>query len=216
LGVDHPQRSTTVREKTRQTNIKRYGHPVSSQAESVKETTRQTNLTRHGVEWYPQTPGFDDRRKLTCLTKYGVDNPMKSEVVKAKYDFKALWHKAIATKMRTGTMWRSKPEERCYQQLCTCFGDDDIERHVWINNHPVDFYVKSIATYVEEDGVYLHGLDRPINDIKQSQASMDQAIAKKWDTDRRIDAWCIEHKLKLVRVTDQQVMKNDDWLALLT
>lgn len=150
------------------------------------------------------------------MINYGVTHPMKSEVYKKRYDFKALWRKAIATKIRRGTMWRSKPEEECFKQLCDHYGADDIKRHVIIDDHPIDFYIKSINTYIEEDGVYLHGLDRPIETIKQSQTTMDQVIARKWDVDRRIDTWCSDHNLKLARVTDLQVLESNEWLHILT
>jgi hypothetical protein len=45
----------------------------------------------------------------------------------------------------------------------------------------VDFYIPSIDTYVQLDGVYWHGLDRPVEVIKESKESKsvrDQAIYK--------------------------------------
>jgi hypothetical protein len=64
---------------------------------------------------------------------------------------------------------------------------------------------RSIDTYVQLDGVYWHGLDRPIELIAEHRTKRDVQIHKKWATDREQDAWFAERGMKLVRITDAHV-----------
>jgi hypothetical protein len=105
----------------------------------------------------------------------------------------------------SGTYRKSKSEDQCYDLLCECFGADDVERQVRINDRwAIDFYIKSIDTYVyvQFDGVYWHGLDRPIELIAEHRTKRDVQIHKKWATDREQDAWFSERGMKLIRISD--------------
>lgn len=76
-----------------------------------------------------------------------------------------------------------------------------MRRHVIINRFNIDIYVRTTNTYVEYDGVYYHGLDRPYDQLSPG-------IRKKYDRDRIVDAWFRERGIRLVRITCR------DWLAM--
>ena len=96
----------------------------------------------------------------------------------------------------------SKVEEAVYNELCQKFGVDDIKRWVYIkrngNNHCVDLHVISIDTYLEVDGVYWHGLDRPYKELHDK-------TRLKFDRDRLLDAYCENNGIRLIRCTDIDV-----------
>lgn len=217
-GVENPQQSADVRQKTRQTNLRRYGHEVSSKSDQVKERARQTNQEKFGVDWHTQSKNFVDKSKLTWEERYGVDHPMKSSEVKAKYDFTASWRKAHETKKRNGTYASSQVERWFHERIVRLF--ENVETQVRVEHETgvwlIDFQVRS--TYVQLDGIYWHGLDRPIDVIRASEKPRDKAIVRAYDHDRQQDAWFKAHGLKLVRVTDRQakMMSDDDILLLLT
>ena len=99
----------------------------------------------------------------------------------------------------------SKPEEKLYTLLCAWFDVDNVSRNVFVNSRwPIDFYIKSIDTYVQLDGIYWHGLDRPIEVIAEHRTKRDAQIHKKWLTDREQNRWFSEREMNLVRVTDAQ------------
>lgn len=77
------------------------------------------------------------------------------------------------------------------------------QKRVKGSGRPIDFYIESIDTYVQFDGVYWHGLDRPIELIEERKNSHDQEIADRWHKDREQDEWFKAKGLKLVRITDQ-------------
>ena len=78
-----------------------------------------------------------------------------------------------------------------------------------MHGHSVDFFIRSHNIYVEFDGVYWHGLNRPLEQIRQSQTKRDVSIFAKWQDDRQFDVWCKNNNLNLIRITDEQFRKND-------
>lgn len=113
------------------------------------------------------------------------------------------------TMKRNGTYRKSSVEDALYEHLCVQWNIENVIRNVFVNQRwPIDFYIKSIDTYVQLDGIYWHGLDRPIEEIMKFRTKRDVQIYKKWLTDREQDRWFNEHGLKLVRLTDSQFLKG--------
>jgi hypothetical protein len=56
---------------------------------------------------------------------------------------------------------------------------------------------------VEFDGVFHHGLDRHIDEIRNSERAVDRRIFKKWNHDRQKDEWFRMNHLTLIRITDK-------------
>jgi len=67
-----------------ETNLKIYNTKHPSQNFSIKEKTKQTNLKRYGHENFFSTKHFKNKSKETSYEKYGVDNPAKSLIIKEK------------------------------------------------------------------------------------------------------------------------------------
>ena len=201
-GVESPQRIAAVREKTRLTNLERYGVEVSSQATIVKDRARQTNQKRFGVDWHTQSENFMMKAKATWTANYGVDHPMKSDEVKAKYDFCEIWRKAHETKKLNGTYASSKAENRFHERLMKLF--EHVERQVPIQHESgtwlIDFKIGN--TYVQFDGEYWHGLDRFVGVIASSSGLRNCAIMRAYERDRVQDAWFVFNGMRLVRITD--------------
>lgn len=99
----------------------------------------------------------------------------------------------------------SKPEEVTYNFLCDQFGQDDIKRFVrlfdGVQQRNVDLYIRSKNIFIEVDGVYWHGLDRPYEDLHEPQRVQ-------FDRDRRLDDYCKATGITLIRVTDLEVNQD--------
>lgn len=63
-----------VKEKRKQTNLKKYGSENVFAAESVKEKIKATNISRYGVENYSSTPECKNKVNATNECKYGNVN----------------------------------------------------------------------------------------------------------------------------------------------
>lgn len=104
-----------------------------------------------------------------------------------------------------------------YALLIERFGVENVERQAKPSgtNWPIDFYVKPINVWLQVDGVYWHGLDRPIEEHIRSGSPRSASIVGKWHVDRAQDTWFAKHSMRLVRVTDKQVAQVSDISLLL-
>lgn len=172
----------------------------------LHEKVKQVWRKNHGVNHPMMNPEILQRQQATCRERFGVDTPLQLDSVREILKRHDIIEKKYATYKRNGSYFKSGPEDAYYDQLCARYGVDDIERQIRVNKWSIDFYIKSIDTHIQFDGVYWHGLDRPINMIAEHRTKQDVAIHKKWMTDRVQDAWFAERNMKLIRVTDKQVI----------
>lgn len=68
-----------VKEKQRQTNLKKYGFESSNQSQLVKEKKRQSFQNHYGVNAPGQAKEIQDKIKETMLSRYGVKNAYNLE-----------------------------------------------------------------------------------------------------------------------------------------
>lgn len=83
-GVEYASQSKEFQDKVKQTCLDKYGVESSLQAEEVKEKIKATNLKRYGVEYVSQSQEFKDKVKHTCLDKYGATCSLHGEEIKEK------------------------------------------------------------------------------------------------------------------------------------
>lgn len=65
-------------EKTKLTNLERYGVENYAKSNEYVEKTRLTSLEKYGVEHFTQNEEVKNKTKLTNLERYGFENPMKN------------------------------------------------------------------------------------------------------------------------------------------
>lgn len=104
----------------------------------------------------------------------------------------------------------SRPENRLRKVLTTAFGETAVKQQVRLGRWSVDFYVEPIDVYVELDGVYWHGLNRPMAVIEQSLSRTDRKILGTFHKDRMQDAWFSDNGMRLVRITDSELKEMTD------
>jgi very-short-patch-repair endonuclease len=71
-------------EKTKKTNLERYGVENPSQSNIIKEKKKETLLKNYGVSNPSHSEEINNKKKETLLKNYGVDHPMQSTQIKAK------------------------------------------------------------------------------------------------------------------------------------
>ena len=71
-------------EKTRQTNLARYGVENPFQSEEIKEKIRRSNQERYGVDNPSQSAEIQDRVKKTNLERFGTEYASQSEEIRAR------------------------------------------------------------------------------------------------------------------------------------
>ena len=176
---------------------------------SVRSTVRE----KYGYDCVSQVPEFKLKALISLNEKHGDDEHFYTNVSQIPY-FKQFLNteqaliKKLQTEKENNTQGTSKIENHFYEKLCQCFDDvfrfQRIPKKRWI----IDFYIPSIDTYVQFDGVYWHGLNRPIEEIRKSLTKRDMQIAKAFQKDQAQNAWFQENGLRLVRVTDKEFQQQ--------
>jgi len=196
----HPLSHEEVQKKVETTSRQKYGTRRPQQNEKVKSRTKRTCQERYGTVAPTQNEEVLERRRVAHHKRWGVDNPSQRDEVKRKKH---------ETMKRNCTYRTSKPEELLYACLVEYFGIADIVRQVRMNRRVIDFYVKSIDTYIQMDGVYWHGLDRPLEEIKKFKVLRDESIYRVYLRDRAQDLWFKEQGMRLLRITDSDLKGFD-------
>lgn len=85
-GCECSFQNESVKDKIKKTLTERYGNGTliknASQIKEVKDKVKQTNLERYGSECYLGSEDCKEKTKKTSLEKYGVESPNKSDIVK--------------------------------------------------------------------------------------------------------------------------------------
>lgn len=216
-GAENPYASEQCKEKIRQTMMSRYGVEHALQSQEFSNKQKETMFERYGVEYSVYSPELRMRQIKSMQQNWGVSYPMQLEHVKdalvsgsiakfgVSYPMQSVEFQKQAFQKRDKNSWMSKPEKKFRILLEEKFGKENVKVQQLIERKwSVDFYVVSIDVWISFDGVYWHGLDRSIDEIKKSSKPRDKAIYEKWLKDRELDEYMIKNHMKLVRITDKE------------
>lgn len=176
----------TNRDKAKNTMLKRYGvenpYQIPNIIEKIKKINKdkqkdslikqqKTCLNKYGVKSYLETEKIKTQRKVTSLIKYGVDHPMKSIIVKNKFNREEINNKSYLTKKKNNTFHISKPELQSYQLLKEKYPDIKYQYKSELYPFNCDFYIPSLDLYIECNYHWSHGKhpfdENNINDINK-------------------------------------------------
>jgi hypothetical protein len=162
--------------------------------------TKSTSLQKHGASCTFQSEHGKQKARATMLLKYGVEHPMLSR----EFSLKALNSVSYA-------------ESQFRKVLEQMFSNEAIETPKFINGWRIDFFIKTLNLYCQFDGVYWHGLDRPIDVIREFRTKRDRVIYATYERDKRQNEWFRANGLHLIRITDiefREMQSHDPQEAL--
>ncbi len=207
-GVDYPQQSKINRKKSMKTCQEKYGTPIASQSDIVQKKVKQTLMKKYGVENAMQSEVIKKKQQNTILQKYGVTNISQLPETKAKINYVELRKKAHATMKKRGNYGKSKIEDDFYQCLTELLKPNTIERQASVHKWSIDFFIENMKMYIQFDGVYWHGLNRPIDVIKQFKNPRDKVIYATYLRDQEQNKWFKQSNIKLIRIQDEEFRKS--------
>jgi len=162
-----------------------------------KETIKKVIQQKYGVENVSQLNFVKEKKKKTVFSHYGVDHQWKNKEIREKI------HETMKI---NGTYGKSsKGEMQLLEIFQKIFGFDNVQHLTTVNGREVDFYLDSINTYVQFDGVYWHGLDRPPLIIQNFATKRDTCIYRTFIFDKEQNLWFKNNNLKLARITDKDL-----------
>jgi len=139
------------------------------------------------------------------MEKYGSKSALGSEEVRSKFNQQEISQKKHETRKKNNSFKKSGPEDKCYEKLCEEFGKENICRQVLMNDRwPIDFYIPSIDLCIQFDGLYWHGLDRSLEEIKKFSTETDKVIYRKMMTDVEQNAWFKDQGKSFVRIREDE------------
>lgn len=197
-----------LRSKVEHTLVKKYGVKGYVAASDFQSKSKKSCLDKYGVDHGMKTEEAKNKLKKVCLEKYGKETFLGSDSWRSKVDHKDIARKAWLTKIKNGSCSTSRTEEKLYQLLCDIFGNDDVTRQACIAKQWVDFYIRSLDLYLQLDGVYWHGLNRDINQIKNSNVRQDKKIYQNYLRDQKLNSYMESRGLKMIRITDEFFNKS--------
>lgn len=234
--------SGKLAQKTRSTNTERYGVEFGGQVEGASDKMLSTRVDRYGtvapihyhpvisskwhaslslslgVDWPMQAESVKLRAREKFMERYGVSSPFSSgSIFREGVDFSVygrMGYQALA--LRHGDEFFSKPERMLRDFLIQEFGIDDVVHQQNVDDPDtgkkwsIDFYVRSIDTYIQLDGVFWHGLNKPYEQLHGN-------VKRAFDNDRYQDRWFASRGMRLVRVTDIEMLdcvKKNEFASL--
>jgi hypothetical protein len=195
FGVEYPMQSAEVRQRRDQTSIDLYGNAVAMRVPEIKEKVKEYFQEKYGADHYLGSETF----KNSMLETFGFENPSHSEDIKKKKH---------QTKKDNGTFNKpSKPEDKTYKILKDHFGENNVVRQLFVNGWDLDFYIPSLDGYVEENGVFYHGLNKSAEELLLSDKRLYKNIYGTYLRDKEKVAYFSSKNKPLAIITDQQINK---------
>jgi len=200
-GVEHSSQVPGASNKMLASRVERYGTtaPVHHHPEIHKKWAN-TMQHRHGAQHPLQAPGPKAKRLATVKEKFGMDPLAMPE--NRKHLSEAGQKGYRTTAKRIGSWILSKPEIDMVKFLRDRYGDVDQQAEVDApvgKRYFIDAYVKSLNTYVQLDGEFWHGLDKPYDQLHENGK-------KAYDHDRIQDTWFLSLHKTLIRITDKEFL----------
>lgn len=175
------------------------------QNEKYRTSMTAENSSHYGI---PLSKEAIAKMKRTCVEKYGVTCTFQRPEIVAKSKIAAgsevKIQKILATMKRNGTYGKSKSEDRCYDFLTSMF--QNVERQKRVKRWAIDFYVQDIDTYIQFDGAYWHGLDRPLSQILEHKNKRDAGIYRTILKDQKQNEYFRDVGMKLVRLSEKDIV----------
>lgn len=171
-----------VKEKTKNTCMKKYGTEYAFQSKVVIDKIRNTMQARYGVNSYLQTPrcrkiiakisaseAVKEKIKQTCMTHFGVNCAFKAESVKNKIKITMLDRYNVDNAAKS-KIFRSKACKTRIKNGNHSGLEDNLENFFIEHNinfkkqykevrypYRCDFYLPDTDTFIEIHGFWMHG-----------------------------------------------------------
>ncbi len=137
-----------VRDKAKNTIIKKYGVDNVSKSDIIKQKKVETCLNNYGVKYPMQSNIVQNKSMQSCLNIYGCKS------ISQVYSIK---QKKIETMRLHNSFCISKPENKILNILLNKYNDTCYQYSSDLYPFHCDFYIPSLNLYIEYNGSWTHG-----------------------------------------------------------
>jgi hypothetical protein len=188
-------------QRTKETNMNRYGVECTVHYQPIKEQIIQSNLEKYGVKHLFESKEIREQIKETMIQKYGVDSPMKSDEIKNKIKESNIKKYGVENttqldevkeKMKNTLLERygvdhySKTDEYKEKMKDTCLNKYGVEHYSKTDEYKEQFKNTCIAHY---------GVVNP-NKAKEVRDKIKQTCLSRYGVEYSLQAKEIQDKIK--------------------
>jgi galactitol-specific phosphotransferase system IIB component len=200
-GVVNPFESAVVKEKIKETCLKKYGETHHMKVEEIRKKAEQTNMVKIGVKYSFHTPQSFEKIRKTCLLRYGVQFPLQSEFIQAKITQKWLEKIGAGRPMTNQTYWKQcmvdkygvdhySKSNHCKIACLDKYGVDHYSKtdqfkidyaNTCLDKYGVDHYSKTDQFKIDYANTCLdkYGVDHPMKTIEIFQKATRNSFCRK-------------------------------------
>lgn len=134
-GVSSPLKNEKIKEKVKETNRKKYGAENPFSSEEIKKKIKEKIKKRYNVEYPSQSKEIQQKIKNTFQKNYGVNFPTQSDIIKEKVKKHVLKRYGVENVSKAEEI-KEKIKNTCFQKYGT---NNPIKKHIrnlkeWDNN----------------------------------------------------------------------------------
>jgi hypothetical protein len=181
-------------EKSKITNIAKYGVENAAQSEKAKDKSKKTNIERYGNVSYLGTEECKAKAKKKALEMYGVDHFSKAEEIKAKSRETSI--KRHGDLFQKTKKWKDKVKKSCLEK----YGFESVAQ-------VKEFKDKSSKTLEER-----YGVSSPLKN-EEIRERAKATLLKNYGVDSALRSSVIMERMKktcVERYGDDHAMRNKD------
>ena len=181
-----------VREKLKQTMLKKYGVDNAAKSDYFQQKMKQSCLLKYGAENVFASEYGKIKLKQTMLKKYGVDNAQKNKTIAEKTKQTMLKKYGVNCGCKLAKNKRtSNGEIELYNFIKENYKDAIHNDYSAIGPFELDIFIPSLRLGIEYDGDYWHNLPNMIR------------------RDKRKNYVCYKNNIKLIRIKESEWKNND-------
>ena len=225
---DWHTKTEECKNKTYKTCIERYGEYTPLKSEAIKEKIRSTCIKKYGSDWITKTESFKEKSRKTCMKKYDVEYWVKTSKFK-EMSLKTCEDNWNSPYYLTSDDCKNKQKiarEKNSKYLISKFEIDagnllssifsDVRGQYKSDEYPFncDFYIGEIDTYIELNGMWVHGK----HEFDQSNKN-DISILNEWKKKsisssyykRAIEIWTVSDVKKRTWAKEHELKFKEFW-----
>lgn len=177
-GVDNPAKSEIVQSKIKQTCIERYNSTSPLGNVEIRDKIKKTNTERYGFDWGLSSNEVKEKKKNTVKERYGVENVFQSEEVKARIQKTILENYQVAN-------------------VSQAEGIKEKKRQTTLSNYGVEYPIQSkeIRNKIEETCLSLYKETSFLRTEEFKIKSRETSLLN-WGVDHPLKSTTIREKIK--------------------
>jgi hypothetical protein len=165
----HPMQNDVVKEKTKNTNLKKYGTEFILNSDIVKQKIENTNIEKYGVKRPLLSKDIQNKTKETMLEKHGVEHGLQSKEIHQKTtqnliknnDWSTILNKSKETKLIKYGNENYNNQEKSKKTLLEKYGENNPSKiKTFLEKRNYSKLINSVSNYKYGDKITIQNISK--------------------------------------------------------